>query len=191
MQKAGFLSSCNGIGRKFSNGSQLDKFILTRKNNLPELIFNQNSGQDLNNKQRFFEIDHSQQWRLSDNNSTHKDGCYLCNKHQYTIIFYKRNKVGETQHKNKELVEIKDEDFVQKLHSEYLLRYSQDTGTMKKMTTPLIFGTVVKDANSKKYKRFGSTEGITNVSFIRKLRMMRADIFTLLSVSTSNDFMQR
>lgn len=60
MGTAGFLSGCQGIGRNIQNGMCRDTFVLSRANNLPELVFNQNSGQDKNNRKRFFELDHAQ-----------------------------------------------------------------------------------------------------------------------------------
>ena len=38
-----------GLGRNNEGASNLDDFILTRKLNFPELIFNQDYGQDYNN----------------------------------------------------------------------------------------------------------------------------------------------
>jgi len=58
---------------------------------------------------------------------------------------------------------------------------------MKKVTTPLICGTVVNDEVRGGIK-LDLEPGINNMSFIRKLRMIRADIFTLLSLSASSDF---
>jgi len=48
-----------GVERNLNKGSMLDQFILSRANNMPELIFNQNSNQDQNVKKRFFELDHA------------------------------------------------------------------------------------------------------------------------------------
>jgi len=54
------------------------------------------------------------------------------------------------------------------------------------MTTPLIFGTVVDEEwEGLKIK---DQKNITNMTFNRKLRMMRADVFTLLSLSTDANF---
>ena len=57
---------------------------------------------------------------------------------------------------------------------------------MKEMWTPLICGTVVRNKNQQ--EKFNEKEAITNLTFDRKLRMMRADIFALLSISTNSDF---
>lgn len=40
LRNSGLLSNCNGNGRTSHMGSQIDKYVLTRKNNIPELIFN-------------------------------------------------------------------------------------------------------------------------------------------------------
>ena len=48
---------------------------------------------------------------------------------------------------NKELVEIKSPALVQKLRQEYKVKYSQEATTLKRMTTPLICGTIVKNKN--------------------------------------------
>ena len=54
------------------------------------------------------------------------------------------------------------------------------------MYTPLICGTVVIDRDECiKFART-STNPITNMTFERKLRMIRADIFTLLSLSNND-----
>ena len=50
---------CNryGVGRTMHKGSTFDQYIITRGNNFPELIFNQNPKQDKNIRKRFFEVD--------------------------------------------------------------------------------------------------------------------------------------
>lgn len=42
MKQAGFLTNCNGVGRTSHLGTTMDTYILKRKSNLPELVFNQN-----------------------------------------------------------------------------------------------------------------------------------------------------
>jgi len=54
------------------------------------------------------------------------------------------------------------------------------------MTTPLICGTLVRDQSE--YEKVGGQNRINNLTFNRKLRMMRADVFALLSISTNSDF---
>ena len=61
---------------------------------------------------------------------------------------------------------------------------------MKDMTTPLICGTVVRDLNTES-KKMKDDKAINNMTFHRKLRMMRADVFALLSISTNSDFVQK
>ena len=50
----------------------VDHFVLTRKVNEPELIFNQCRFKDL-----YFEQDAAEQWALSD-----KSECHMCQKHK-------------------------------------------------------------------------------------------------------------
>ena len=53
-----------------------------------------------------------------------------------------------------------------------------------KIKTPLICGTIVMDRdNSVKYART-NTNPITNMTFDRKLRMIRADVFSLLCLTS-------
>lgn len=70
-----------------------------------------------------------------------------------------------------------------KLRSEYNLKYSQMVTSLKKMTTPLIFGTPVRAS-----LKISGSEKITDLAFDRKLRMIRADLFTLMSCSSNSDF---
>ena len=73
LRNAGFLCNTNGTGRSSHFGSQLDRYVITRKNNIPELIFNQNSYQDYNVKKRYYDVDHDQRWTLNDNTCQNKD----------------------------------------------------------------------------------------------------------------------
>ena len=57
------------------------------------------------------------------------------------------------------------------------------------MTTPLICGSVVK--NNSIESLTGGSAKITNLTFDRKLRMMRADIFALLYCSMNSSFIQK
>lgn len=54
--------------------------------------------------------------------------------------------------------------------------------SQKKMSTPLIFGTPVRNSHL-----ITGAENITDLTFDRKLRMIRADLFSLLSCSTHSD----
>lgn len=127
-------------------------------------------------------------WKLSDNKNKSKDSCYICEKQQYGMIFYQRDKSLFLNQKNinKELIEIKDPVFIEKLRAEYRLKYSQIPTSLKKMTTPLIFGTPVRDR-----QEHSGQVGITDITFDRKLRMMRADVFSLLSCSANIDFINK
>lgn len=61
---------------------------------------------------------------------------------------------------------------------------------MKTVTTPLICGTIVKDEIRGGIK-LDLEPGINNMTFNRKLRMMRADVFALLNVCGSKDFIHK
>lgn len=89
LKTAGLQSQSKGIGRSCHHGSGFDKFVVSRKAiNMPELIFNQNSSSDFQKKRRFFDLDQEMKWQLKDNNCSQKDVCYICEKQQYTIVFY-------------------------------------------------------------------------------------------------------
>lgn len=115
---------------------------------MPELIFNQFTDQDLYKKHRYFEIDHEMNWRLNDNNCPRHDACYICEKQQYCMIFYQRDKSTYCNQKgiNKGLIQIDNPEFLEMLRAEYRLKYSQIPTSLEKMTTPLIFGTPVRDS---------------------------------------------
>ena len=57
------------------------------------------------------------------------------------------------------------------------------------MNTPLICGTVVKNKKIEKMN-VGGKQKISNLTFDRKLRMIRADIFALLSCSMNSSFIR-
>lgn len=58
------------------------------------------------------------------------------------------------------------------------------------MTTPLICGSIVKD-NKVDSVWSERSQKITNLSFNRKLRMMRADVFSLYCCSMNSDFIKK
>lgn len=78
-----------------------------------------------------------------------------------------------------------DAAFITKLRQEYNLKYSQQLTSLNKMTTPLIFGTPVRSS-----LKFCGSEQITDLTFDRKLRMVRADLFALMSCATNSDFVK-
>jgi len=114
------------------------------------------------------------------------------------MIFYDRNIVS----KNAGLVEMKDAKLKYQLQREYkeLLKGSgtrqegergaskDAAGPQCSISSPMICGTVVN------YKSEGVGGGgaarISNASFKRKLRMIRADLFALLCVSETSDFLR-
>jgi len=97
--------SGNGIGRL--TDSQTDRFVLTRKINYPELIWNQNPHYDRQHKKRYFEVDAAEQWKLSQ-----KDECFICDAQCYTVIFFKD---GGPIGTNKDLFEITDPKLLLKI----------------------------------------------------------------------------
>lgn len=129
--------------------NQVDTFVLNRKVNHPELIFNQNKREDL-----FFEQDASETWKLLENGN-----CYQCQKHRYTMIFYEQEKDAP----NDDLIEIKDKKVIQEVRKTLNLTF-KDTDDI----APFIVGSV-----------------IVYDGFQKKLKMMRADLFSLLSISQS------
>ena len=123
--------------------STSDVFILTRKINHAELVFNQAP-----TKNCHFEVDASQKWKL-------RKECYVCSKHAYVAVFYSQGDLEA----NTDLHEIKDQDVVASVQA--ALGLSIKDGLVN---APFIVG-------------FGSS------GFSRKARMLRADLFALLSVS--------
>ena len=117
-----------------------------------------------------------------DNSGAKETSCYICNKQRYTLIFYER---GYDYSVNKELFEITDEKFLQKMQQDYYLKYSTDAKTGKRMTTPLILGSIIKDNN---VGHASIHNKISNMTFNRRLRMIRADLHALLSISINSDF---
>lgn len=93
------LERAAGVGRQEITVD--DNFILNRKVNFPELIFNQDERQD-----KYFESDFSRKWQLLEPNF--KNGCYVCQKHKYTIIQYDQRINSETFETfgNNDLIEI-------------------------------------------------------------------------------------
>ena len=84
------------------------------------------------------------------------------------MVFYERGKNS----KNEGLLEIKDQEFLDELREDFIKNYSA-YGTL----TPLITGSVVKKPHSQS-------------AFARKLKMIRAPIFTLLCISGSAMFIE-
>ena len=129
--------------------------MFTKKVNYPELIFNQKRALD-----RYFVVNQGENWQLSEGNE-----CFVCNKFQYTLIFYNQGLRAE----NQGLIEIKDTEFVRELKNLMKLNYS-DTNKIQ----PFIVGTVVQDRN-----------------YVRKLKMLRAELYAALVVSTSVHFVYK
>ena len=74
-------ATLNGIGRHES--SLVDRFVLTRKINQPELIFNQAPYLD-----KFFDEGAGDKWMFHEGSSNSMTSCSICQKHKYTMIFY-------------------------------------------------------------------------------------------------------
>lgn len=106
-------------------------------------------------------MDAAYDWRVIDAECGIPAGCPICNKHKYTVIFYEQGLEDPWSH-NEGLIEIKDPDLVNQIKENFNISYRYNHEI-----APVISGTVV-------------TGG-----FKRKLRMMRADYFSLLSISQS------
>lgn len=150
-----------GVGREGS--SCLDYFVVTRVLNHPELTFNQRPQHDKDTNIRFFEKDAMQFWQMSARNE-----CYICQRHMYTQIFYQRGILAQ----NKGLTEVTDPAIVEELTYQYKKDYLS-----YRTNTPLICGTVVKREHG---------HGV----FDRKLKMLRASVYSLLSVCQTSEFSQ-
>ena len=131
----------------------VDEFVLSRIVNRPELIFNQKPYLD-----QYFEMDASENWRLMDMACGIGGGCPVCNKHKYTLIFYEQD-MADPWSVNEDLIEMKDEGLVQQIKEDLNISFRYEKGI-----APIIVGSVV-------------TGG-----FKRKLKMVRADYFSLLSI---------
>ena len=88
--------------------------------------------------------------------------CYVCHKYQYVAIFFEQAKTGG----NEDLIEIKDEPTLSKIEENLDMNLKD-----KFMVAPIILGSVCVGG------------------FSRKLRMLHAGLFALLSVSQSNKFL--
>jgi hypothetical protein len=89
------------------------------------------------------------------------------------LIFFDRKNLD----KNKELIEITDKPFIRKLKKEYIT-----DSINKNISMPQIRGSIVNgNQNQFPYQR---------LSFNRKLRMLRADIFGALLCANSTIFLK-
>lgn len=93
----------------------------------------------------------------------HGGGCLICKRHKYTIIFYQQFETDVAKSKNEGLTEITNKKVIDEIKEELNLLHGEEQDI-----APFICGTVV------------------NGSFSRKLRMLRADFFSLLSVCESS-----
>lgn len=134
----------------------IDEFVLARWVNRPELVYNQQPYKD-----SYFEMDAGEDWRLYDTKTGIHGGCPICNKHKYTLIFYEQD-MSDPWSLNEDLIEIKDSNVIQKIQEDLNISYRYAKGI-----APLIVGTVVAGG------------------FKRKLKMVRADYFSLFSICQS------
>lgn len=138
----------------------MDDFIMQRQLNQPELIFNQCRYKDL-----YFEEDSSEYWHLQDQACGMSGGCPVCRKHKYTLIFYQQESSLVAISNNEGLTEIKERELIDHIKEELNLLPEDEQDI-----APFICGTVVSGG------------------FARKLRMLRADIFSMLAVCHSSYF---
>lgn len=95
-----------------------------------------------------------------------KNGCFICNRHQYTQIHYERGVLAC----NRELIEIKDTKILKELRYQYEKDYLEN-----RSETPMICGTVVSREPG---------QGV----FDRKLKMLRTPIYSMLAIAQCRDF---
>lgn len=107
-------------------------------------------------KDLYWEVDAGEKWQLSYKIGPTHD-CYVCQKHKYGVVFI--DKRGN----NEDLEEIKDPAIIEKVKQDLNLEDGADD------YTPIICGSVVGG-------------GGYNGGFKRKLKMLRADLFAMLSV---------
>ena len=106
-------------------------------------------------------------WKLSQKNE-----CYICDKHQFVHIYFEKGILA----KNKDLLEIKDKDFLKALKKD--IQTTED----KNCKDPIIRGSIVNGPQN--YPPF------SRLSFDRNLRMVRADVFAALCISDSALFLK-
>ena len=157
----------SGLGKSSDGGS--DHFVLTRKVNHPELIFNQDPNKDRYAATRFFEIDSAECWVLSQTNE-----CYVCDRHTYGLIFFEKGVLAD----NADMQEVKDEALLKKLKSEY-----KADRRNRGIWAPQIRGSVV-NGNQHVYP-------YQRLKFGRPLRMVRAEVFATLAISQSILFLKK
>lgn len=144
-----------GVGRL--TNSMLDQFVVTRKINQPELIFNQNV-----NKDAYFDMDASENWQLQTENNPMTE-CHITHKHKYTMIFYEQgNQI------NSDLQEVTDPEVVERVKDSLNITFKE-----RKEIAPFICGSIVSGG------------------YARKLRMLRCDLFMMLSVCQSAAFITK
>ena len=85
-----------------------------------------------------------------------KGHCFVCNKHKFLVLFFDVNEPV------KGLKEIVEKDKIDLIKENLNINYNDDD------IAPFVCGTIV------------------NGGFQRKLKMMRADLFSMLAVSLSN-----
>ena len=131
-----------------------DKVCLVRKVNYPELVFRPDM-QD-------FRENEEQRWKLAEDQD-----CYICMKSKYTMIFYSDQK--KDSQRNKEFTEITDPEFLSKCRANFESFKPEDE-------CPVILGSVTQGLNLKKFNKFSQGKHLA-------IKMMRADYYTMLSVS--------
>mmetsp|Transcript_38821 Transcript_38821/g.59019 ORF Transcript_38821/g.59019 Transcript_38821/m.59019 type:complete len:112 (-) Transcript_38821:488-823(-) len=110
----------------------------------------------------YFDMDHEETWELLE-----KDECFVCDRHRYTMIFYERRPEGNQNvidpNHNPDLTEVVNFTNYDQIREIRECLTSQEL--VENDSTPIIWGTVNKGG------------------FARKLKMMRADMFSLLCIS--------
>ena len=113
------------------------------------------------NMDAHFDMEAGEAWRMQVG-SNPMTCCHICNKHKFTMIFYEQD---EHEMSNTEMKEITDPEMIEKVKEELNVSFKA-----RNAVAPIICGTVV------------------NGGFKRKLRMLRCDLFMMLSVCQSQGF---
>jgi len=100
-------------------------FVLTRKANNPELIFN-----NCKYKDAYWEMEAGELWQLSYSNHPTNE-CFICQKYKYGLIFIDKREA------NADLEEIRDPKIIQQVKDNLNLDAKCDD------YTPIICGSVV------------------------------------------------
>jgi hypothetical protein len=164
----------HGFARK-DYDKRTDRFVLSRPHNaMEEMIFSRDYQADKVHQQsfpRFFKPSQPHAWEFAPEGAS---DCPVCQQFCLTLIFYNRKDPSQ----NTGLVEIKDKALLASIQKDFY----HGAGEIANPLSPQICGTVVHTDPKLKAESNGLSV------FDRKLLMMRADIYALLSLSRNKAF---